>query len=293
MSEMCGFQPDEARRSHRTTIIHQHLDWGMVRADMVTRTGLRRQETRIAVGDYTFLINLQGEARAGQDYVDGRRVGFSPRKAGSLIFLPPFCEWTGWDEGDSTGTYLFVSMDADFVQKTLGNEHQAGLRPAIGFRDSIIEAALQRIATELKNPDPTSVMMVQSQAVQILVQMVRLNEVAHEPAKGGFSPFDLKRVIASMEARLADPPSADELASELGVSRRHFFRAFKQSTGKTPSGYMADLRLKRALELLIATDRPATDIALECGFSSSSHFAYAFKRVHGSGPSEYRRRWRN
>jgi len=290
---MCGFQPDEARRSPCSTIIHQHLDWGVIRADMVMRTGLRRQETRIAVDDYTFLINLQGEARSGQDYVDGRRVGFSPRKAGSLIFLPACSEWTGWDEGDTTGSYLFVSMDAGFVQQTLGSKHQAGLQAAIGFRDSIIEAALQRIATELKNPDPTSVIMVESQAVQILVQMVRRNGVVLEPAKGGFSPFDLKRVIASMEARLADPPSADELASELGVSRRHFFRAFKQSTGKTPSGYMADLRLKRALDLLLTTDRPATEIALECGFSSSSHFAYAFKRVHGAGPSEYRRRWRS
>lgn len=293
MSETCGFQPDEIRRSDHKTIVHQHLDWGVVRADIVKRTGMLRQETRIAVKNHTFLINLQGEARSGEDYVDGRRIGFTPRRAGSIVFLPVNSEWSGWDEGDPTGSYLCVSMDAGFVQQTLGTEHLAGLQPTIGFRDNMIETSLQRIATELKNPDPASVIMVESQAVQILVQMVRLNDVGLEPAKGGLSPFDLKRVLALMEARLADPPTAEELAGEINVSRRHIFRAFKQSTGKTPSAYMADLRLKRALDLLRATDRSATEIALECGFASSSHFAYAFKRVHGAGPSEYRRRWRS
>jgi AraC-like DNA-binding protein len=290
---MWGFQPDEIRRSDHSTIVHQHLDWGDVRADMVKRTGLLRQETRIAVKDHTFLINLQGEARSGEDYLDGRRVAFTPRKAGSIVFLPVDSEWNGWDEGDATGSYLFVSMDANFVHQTLGTEYLTGLHPAIGFRDSVIETSLHRIATELKSPDPTSVIMVESQAVQILVQMIRLAGLRLEPNKGGLSPYDLKRVIALMEARLVDPPTADELARKIGVSRRHFFRAFKQSVGKTPYAYMADLRLKKALDLLRATDRSATEIALECGFASSSHFAYAFRRVHGAGPSEYRRRWRS
>ena len=293
MSLTLDFQPEMVRRSDCRTIVHHYLDWGFARADMVKRTGLHRQDTRIAVEGHTFLINLQGEARTGEDYVDGRRLAFTPRRAGSIVFLPADSEWSGWDEGDTTGSYLFVSLQNGFVQQTLGVKFLACLRPAIGFRDLAIEHSLQRIAIELRSPDPISVMMVESQAVQILVQMVRLTGQLTEPAKGGFSPVDLKRVVAVMEARLAEALTADELAAEIGVSRRHFFRAFKQSTGKAPSAYMADLRLKRALDLLRATELSATEIALECGFASSSHFAYAFKRVHGSGPSEYRRRWRS
>lgn len=293
MSQMLGIEPDTARRADCRTIAHRYLDWGLIRADIVRRTGLRRQETQIAAANHAFLLNLQGAARAGEDYVDGRRVSFTPRPAGSIVFLPVDSEWSGWDEGDANGAYLFVSMDAGFVRQTLGQEYLEALQPQIGFRNAMIETALHTIAAELKHPDPTSVIMVESQAVQILVHLARLNGIASQPSKGGFSSFDLKRVIALMEARLAAPPAPDELAREIGVSRRHFFRAFKQSTGKTPSAYMAGLRLKRALDLLRTTDQPVTEIALECGFASSSHFAYAFKRIHGASPLEYRRRWRS
>lgn len=291
--EMRGFRPDEVRRSDHRTLVHQHMDWGVVRAHFVKRTGLLRQETRIAPEQHALLINLQGDARSGEDYVDRRRVAFRPRRPGSVVFLPADSEWTGWDEGDARGCFLFVSIDRTFSEQTLGADNVGRLQPAIGFRDGMIETSLHRIVAELKNPDPASVIMVESQALQMLVQMVRLNGVGLAPAKGGLSPFDLKRVVALINARLANPPSLDDLAGEIGVSRRHFFRAFRQSTGKTPFSYLADARLKRAVDLLRETDRSATDIALECGFANSSHFAYAFKRAYGARPVEFRRKWRS
>ncbi|EYR82827.1 AraC-type DNA-binding domain-containing protein [Shinella sp. DD12] len=135
--------------------------------------------------------------------------------------------------------------------------------------------------------------MVESQAIQLFVQMVRLNGLGNEPAKGGLSPFDLKRVVAIIENRLGNPPNLDEMAGEIGVSRRHFFRAFKQSTGKSPHSFVTTRRLERSVDLLRTTELSATEVAFECGFASSSHFTYAFKRVYGTGPLEFRRRWRS
>ena len=293
MTETYDFQPDEVRRSDHSTLVHQHINWGMVRAHIVKRTGLARQETRIAPDQHSFLINLKGGARSGEDFVEGRSVGFTPRRPGSVVFVPAHREWTGWDEGDATGSYLFVSVDTTFIEEALGSKHLTGLKPAIGFRDNMIEDSLQRIAAELNNPDPISVTMAESQAVQLFVQLLRLNGVGLEPAKGGLSPLNLKRINAIIESRPANPPSLEELVREIGVSRRHFFRAFKQSTGKTPHSYVAEHRLKRAVDLLRTTDLSATDIALGCGFASSSHFTVAFKQALGTGPSEFRRRWRS
>lgn len=292
MEETYGFEPDEVRRSDHSTLVHHHLDWGLVRADLVKRTGLSRQETRVAPDRHTFLINLKGEARIGEDFVEGRRVAFTPRRPGSVAFVPAHCEWTGWDEGDASGSYLIVSVDPSFVDQSIGSELLAQLQPAIGFRNAMVEASLQRIGAELKSPDPISIIMVESQVSQLFVQLLRLNGLGLEPAKGGLSPFDLKRVVAIIESRPANPPSLDELAGEIGVSRRHFFRAFKQSTGKTPHTYVAEHRLQRAADLLRATELSATEIALECGFASSSHFTVAFKRAIGASPSEFRRKWR-
>lgn len=293
MTETSEFQPDEVRRSVHQTLVHHYIDWGMVRAHIVKRTGLARQETRIAPDQHSFLINLKGGARSGEDFVEGRSVGFTPRRPGSVVFVPAHREWSGWDEGDTTGSYLFVSVDTTFIEQSLGSKHLLGLKPAIGFRDNMIEDSLQRIAAELNNPDPISVIMAESQAVQLFVQLLRLNGAGPEPAKGGLSPLNLKRITAIIESRSANPPSLGELAQEIGVSRRHFFRAFKQSTGKTPHSFVAEHRLNRAVDLLRATDLSATDIALGCGFASSSHFTFAFKQAFGTGPSEFRRRWRS
>lgn len=280
------------RRSEHRTLVHHHRDWGKIRADIVKRTGLSRQETHLTPEQHSLLINLKGEARSGEDFIEGHKIAFTPRRPGSVIFLPAHCEWSGWDEGDTSGSYLLVSIDTKFTAQTLGARLIPGLKPAIGFRNSVIESSLQRIAAEVMAPDPISTIMVESQAVQIFVHLMRLNGVGSKPVKGGLSAFDLRRVLAKIEKRLSDPPSLDELAQEVGVSRRHFFRAFKQSTGKTPHAYLSDHRMEHAVDLLRNTDLSVTGIALACGFASSSHFTFAFRRSRGASPSEFRRTWR-
>lgn len=283
-------QPNVVKRSNHKKISHQYLDLGSLRADLVKRTGINRQETRILLDHHAFLINLKGEARTGEDFLEGRRLSFTPRRPGNVVFLPAGCEWAGWDEGDDCGTYLLLRMSEEFASSTLGREHS--FVPSIGMRDTIVEGSLHRIASELKGPDSTSAIMVESQATQLLAQIVRLSGLRDEIVKGGFSPYDLRRINELLHSRLTNPPTAQELARELGISRTHLFRAFRQSTGVTPYAFIADLRLQKAKEMLQQTDRTATEIALECGFASSSHFAFAFKRVHGTCPLEYRRRWR-
>ncbi|CDX39620.1 Transcriptional regulator, AraC family [Mesorhizobium plurifarium] len=262
--------------------------------DMVKRTGLKRQETKIFCPGHVFLMNLHGAARIGEDFVDGRRVSFSPRRAGSVVFVPAGNDWTGWDEGDETASFLLVSIEQEFAEETLGEaarHRRTVLPPSIGFRDGLVEMALQRIAIELKQPDPFSAAMVESLAKQLLVQMVRLNG-AYEPLKGGLSPFDLKRAMEMIGSLSGETLTLSALAQELGVSRFHFCRAFKQSTGKTPHAFIAERRLEKSSGMLRSTSLSATEIALECGFGSSSHFAIAFRQSFGVSPTEFRRRCR-
>ncbi|MER9316276.1 AraC family transcriptional regulator [Mesorhizobium sp. M0659] len=285
--------PKTLRRSQHQTFTHQHESWGNVRADLIKRTGLARQETAISFSGHIFLMNLRGVASRGEDFVDGRRISFSPRSAGSVIHIPAGSDWTGWDEGDPTAAYLLVSIEKAFAEEAFGGvmRHRSGdLAAAIGFRDTTVEMALRRIGIELEQPDPISVTMVESQAMQMLAQMIRLSDSQNEPAKGGLSSFDLKRVVAMIESSPDEMPTLTDLAKEVGVSRFHFGRAFKQSTGMTPYAFIARRRLERSAEMLRSTKRSATEIALECGFGSSSHFTIAFKRAFGVSPTEFRRR---
>lgn len=84
------------------------------------------------------------------------------------------------------------------------------------------------------------------------------------------------------------PLNLNETAQTLGISHNHLGRLFKQYFGMTISDYMIELRVKEASRLLTYTDIKITEVALEVGFVSMSHFYKSFKDRTGLAPKEYR-----
>jgi AraC-like DNA-binding protein len=76
-----------------------------------------------------------------------------------------------------------------------------------------------------------------------------------------------------------------DLARGTGLSVFHLCRAFRRVTGRTIHEYREALRLRAALDVLQSGGRPVTEIALDAGFSSHSHFTAAFHRAFGRTPS--------
>ncbi len=101
--------------------------------------------------------------------------------------------------------------------------------------------------------------------------------------------LEINRVVEFLHRRYADELRVEDLASLAGLSESHFTRLFKSETGKTPAEYLIDVRLSRARRLLLAGSATITEIALDCGFGSSSHFTAAFRRTFGITPSLYRK----
>lgn len=84
---------------------------------------------------------------------------------------------------------------------------------------------------------------------------------------------------------LARPLRLEEVAAAANFSRYHFHRVFKNVTGETLNQFVKRQRLERALRLMShAPKRLLTDVALECGFSSSSDFARCFRQRYGVPP---------
>jgi len=80
-----------------------------------------------------------------------------------------------------------------------------------------------------------------------------------------------------------------ELASVACFSEFHFHRIFTAVSGETLNTFTNRLRLEKAARLLRYTDQKLTDIALECGFSSSATFSRAFRTGYATSPSEFRK----
>ena len=92
-----------------------------------------------------------------------------------------------------------------------------------------------------------------------------------------------------MEDNLGNNFTLAELASAVGMSRFHFSRLFRESTGESPMGYALRLRIERAKAMLLQSDRRMSEIAVTLGFFDQSHFSRTFRRMTGISPGRYAR----
>ena len=79
------------------------------------------------------------------------------------------------------------------------------------------------------------------------------------------------------------------LASTVNLDRTWLYRLFQDEMGRSPKVYLTEYRLKIAKEYLRTSDLTLTEIALSCGFSSSSAFHKHFKKAFGITPKAYRK----
>jgi AraC family transcriptional regulator len=99
----------------------------------------------------------------------------------------------------------------------------------------------------------------------------------------------INRVIDYIGSNLHKPLDLEKLAGVAAFSPFHFHRIFRAMVGEGISEYINRLRLERAASRVrIQPEVSITEIALDCGFSSSSHFARAFKRHFGVSATRYR-----
>jgi AraC-like DNA-binding protein len=113
---------------------------------------------------------------------------------------------------------------------------------------------------------------------------------ASRAAKGGLSPWQLRRVYDFIEKHPGMNPSISELASECGISESHLARSFRRTVGMAPHEWLIKRRVQRAKELLmIAGGLSLAEISLTCGFVDQSHFTRVFSKHEGKSPGTWRR----
>jgi AraC family transcriptional regulator len=106
--------------------------------------------------------------------------------------------------------------------------------------------------------------------------------------RGGLTPARLRKVTELVHAKVDDDLSLEEMAELAEISKAHFCRMFRKSTGQSPHQFVLRHRVERAKEMLRVAQTRVLDVAVACGFKSQQHFARVFRRVCGTSPTEYR-----
>jgi AraC family transcriptional regulator len=99
----------------------------------------------------------------------------------------------------------------------------------------------------------------------------------------------IDRVTDYLRANLHRPVKLAELANVACLSEFHFHRVFTAVSGETLNSFTNRLRLEKAARLLRYSKQSLTDIALDCGFSSSATFSRAFRSGYDTSPSQFRK----
>ncbi|MDF2724601.1 MAG: AraC family transcriptional regulator [Paenibacillus sp.] len=97
----------------------------------------------------------------------------------------------------------------------------------------------------------------------------------------------LEQVKLYLDAHYQENPSIEQLAHQIGVSSRHFRRAFKLRFGISAIDYVTDLKMAHAKRHMTAVKPNMADIARQVGYQDESHFRRTFKNRTGITPALY------
>lgn len=100
------------------------------------------------------------------------------------------------------------------------------------------------------------------------------------------------KYIAIVKENISNPDfNIDQLCKELAISRANLYRKVKAITTLSPAEMIRNIRLECASELLRNSQLTATEIAIQVGFGSYSHFSDFFKSIYGISPKKYKEQY--
>jgi AraC family transcriptional regulator len=194
--------------------------------------------------------------------------------------------------------HLYLNPEL-FSSQALGDAtHEAlaaDLKSLGGFRDPLIEQIGRAIVAEMETETSSGRLLVEtltSTLAACLLHNYTGSSRHRSPAIHGPKGLDgrrLGRILEFIEANLEGDLTIESMAAIACLSRFHFARAFKASTGQAPHHYVSARRLERAKSLILDADRSLADIAYSLNFSSQSTFTKAFRRIVGQTPGQFRR----
>ncbi|NVJ88118.1 MAG: AraC family transcriptional regulator [Flavobacteriaceae bacterium] len=126
-------------------------------------------------------------------------------------------------------------------------------------------------------------------------ELLSLHFQKEEASEGEYCPFlgdeqnvlKIRRAKEIIIAKMAEPPTLQELANEVGLNIKRLKEDFKQIYGDTVYSFLFDYKMEHARRLLETNNYNVNEVGLQVGYSTASHFIAAFKKKFGTTPKKY------
>ncbi|NEQ28962.1 MAG: helix-turn-helix transcriptional regulator [Microcoleus sp. SIO2G3] len=232
----------------------------------------------------------------------GGREYDGPLLQGEMLLIP--AEVSLFGACETTDEILALIIDPMFLRQVALETNcpypdRIELLSVLKTRDPQIEFILLSCQKEMQQARWGSRLYLDSLTNLLAIHLLR-NYTSCPPQlqeyKGGLAQSKLRRVLEYINAHLEQDINLADLAQVVDMSQCYFASLFKQSMGMTPWQYVMQQRVERAKELLRWCDgqrrgfahRSLSEIALQCGFNSQSHFTQQFRKFTGVTPKIYR-----
>jgi AraC family transcriptional regulator len=230
-----------------------------------------------------------------ESQIDGR-LYHRTVDSGEILIVPAGVSnataWTGEAE------FLRLTISPKFLREVVHESidpNRVELIPQFAAFDLLIHQIGLSLKADLEAGCPTGKIFGESAATMLAARLLQQHSIRTPKLASdehGLSSYTLRQVLDYIRSHLSQDLSIIDLAQVAGMSPYYFLRLFKKSMHVTPRQYIIQTRIDQAKELLRSRELSIADIALECGFTSQSHFTNVFRQVTDTTPNIYRRDFR-
>lgn len=233
--------------------------------------------------------------------VEGNQIELLP---GNLSVTAPW-HWNGSPNGKMDIGYInwIILKPLEFGQKkklNLGNwtklskNLQENLGNLIADNSNVVlekaktfEKYFVDIRTELANQEEGFEIMVGNILENLLIDLYR--QLSGRELKTVEETNFIDKFTKIISEDISKKWNIDDLAHRFGMGKTKFTYEVKKLTGYPPNSYIINLKIEKAIELILnPKNKSMSDIAYSCGFSSIQHFTSSFLQRTGTTPGRYR-----
>lgn len=172
-----------------------------------------------------------------------------------------------------------------FLECRTNNQPMAETRPM-----TVAQQTLSAVLNQPPVPEAARPLWYEAKTLEVLSQVLFLGDERDEMfcmRQKRVSRERVEKVKAILARDLEDPPTLEQLGREVGCSSFYLSRIFSQEVGLTVPQYLRKLRMEKAGELFLTGRYNVTEVAIEVGYNSLSHFSRAFCQTMGICPALY------